>query len=168
MSPVHCAGTLHPIDATALRKINAWLHRPCILSYEKDAQQMSHTRLTKITLNLARTKAFPDGSIRHGYEFVAPLDESGHIDTQTWKDLRNACIVHRFWGDEPVKRGFLVHRPGGDKGATWGFDYNSETHADDESGFRFGEHVFKIGEYVSIRDPDDGMETYRIAAMRPA
>ena len=28
----------------------------------------------RIRLNLARSKEFPQGSSRHGYEFVAPLD----------------------------------------------------------------------------------------------
>jgi hypothetical protein len=129
---------------------------------------MPQARLMKITLNLARTKAFPEGSIRHGYEFVAPIDETGHINPTLWKDRKNACVVHRFWGDEPIKRGSLVHRAGGEKGATWGFDYDRATHADDEAGFRFGDHVFEPGEYVSIRDPDGEMETYRIAAVRPA
>ncbi len=129
---------------------------------------MPHASLMQITLNLARTKAFPEGSIRHGYEFVAPIDEHGHIDTKSWKDRKNACIVRRFWDDEPIKRGSLVHRAGGDKGATWGFDYDSATHADDEAGYRFGDHAFKPGEYVSIRDPDGAMETYKIVSVRPA
>jgi hypothetical protein len=130
--------------------------------------KMTQARFMKITMNLARTKAFPDGSIRHGYEFVAPLDINAHIDVRSWKDKKGTCIVHRFWGDDPIKRGSLVHRAGGDKGATWGFDYDHKTHADDEAGFRFGEHAFKPGEYVSIRDPDGDMETYQIVTVRPA
>lgn len=38
--------------------------------------------LQRIRLHLARSKAFPDGSARHGYEFVAPLDARGHIDLE--------------------------------------------------------------------------------------
>jgi hypothetical protein len=129
---------------------------------------MPQSTLMKITLNLARTKAFPEGSIRHGYEFVAPLDSFGHIDAKSWKHEKNACVVHRFWGGEPVRHGALVHRAGGDKGATWGFDYDRATHADDESGFKFGDHVIKPGEYVSIKDPDGDMETYKIVAVKPA
>jgi hypothetical protein len=129
---------------------------------------MPSASLMKITLNLARTKAFPEGSIRHGYEFVAPLDDGGRIDPGAWKDRKNACVVHRFWGDEPPRRGVLVHRAGGDTGATWGFDYDRRTHADDEAGFRFGAHAFRPGEYVSIRDPDGEMETFRITTVQPA
>lgn len=36
--------------------------------------------LKRIRLNLARSKEFPSGSTKHGYEFVAPLDSKGHID----------------------------------------------------------------------------------------
>ena len=32
----------------------------------------------RIRLNLARSKEFPQGSQRHGYEFVAPLDRNGY------------------------------------------------------------------------------------------
>jgi hypothetical protein len=123
---------------------------------------MSHAGLRKITLNLARTREFPDGSIRHGYEFVAPLDADGRIDAEAWKAHRSACTVRRYWGDEPVERGFLVHRPGGVSGATWGFEYDATTHDDDEAGYRFGAHAFQPGEYVSIRDEDGEMQTFRV------
>ncbi len=42
----------------------------------------SRAMLRKITLNAARSKEFPDGSIRHGYDFVAPLTGDGHIDVE--------------------------------------------------------------------------------------
>jgi hypothetical protein len=121
--------------------------------------------LRKITLNLARTKAFPDGSARHGYEFVAPLDESGHIAVEAWRSHRNACVVHRFWGSEPRMRGTLVHRAGGSHGATWGFDYDSSTDSDDEAGYRFGDHAFVPGEYVSLSDADGELHTFRIISV---
>ena len=124
--------------------------------------------LRKVTLHLARTKEFPDGSIRHGYEFVAPLDPAGHIDARGWHDLRNACVVHRFWGTEPRVRGMLVHRPGGADGATWVFDYDRAKDTDDEAGYRLGSHVFTPGEYVSIHDVEGNMHTFRIASVEPA
>jgi hypothetical protein len=124
--------------------------------------------LRRITLHLAREKAFPEGSSRHGYEIVAPLDDEGRIDAGVWRKHRNACFVHRFWGSEAPARGRLVHRPGGVDGATWGIDYDARTHADDEVGFRLGEHAFTMGEYVSIRDPDGDMRTFRVVEIRPA
>jgi hypothetical protein len=125
-------------------------------------------RLRKITLHLARSKEFPDGSIRHGYEFVAPLDKDGHIDAEGWRSQRNACIVHRFWSSETRQRGLLVHKAGGAKGARWGFDYDMASDADDEAGFRFGDHAFAVGEYVSINDAEGVMHTFTVVSVSPA
>ena len=51
----------------------------------------------RIRLNLARSKEYPSGSDRHGYEFVAPLDARGHIDPKLWQQYREQCGVRRFW-----------------------------------------------------------------------
>src|SRR6202030_194564 len=53
--------------------------------------------LNRILLNLARSKDFPDGSSRHGYDFIAPLDPHGYIDPMLWKKYRDYCRVRRFW-----------------------------------------------------------------------
>ena len=126
------------------------------------------TGLKKITLNLARSKEFPDGSVRHGYELTAPLDASNHIDQDTWQKHKAACTVHRFWADEAPQHGHLVHRAGGAKGATWGFDYDIKSEDDDEAGYRFGDHAFTVGEYVSVRDPEGELHTFKIVHVRAA
>ena len=41
--------------------------------------------------------------------------------------------------------GFLVHKPGGPEHARWVFDYDQSAEDDDESGYRFGAHVFRAG-----------------------
>ena len=66
---------------------------------------------------LARSKEFPNGSARHGYEFVAPLDAKAHIDPALWRANRAHCGVRRFWGDAE-EFGKLVHRPGGSEPST--------------------------------------------------
>jgi hypothetical protein len=124
---------------------------------------MTKQSLRRIRLNLARTKAFPDGSKRHGYEFVAPLAADGHIDAEIWKETRNLCRVRRFWGDEAHDIGHLVRRPGG----SWAFRYDIAGDEDDEAGYRFGEHPFVVGEYVSIRDDDGDLNTFQVAAVAP-
>jgi hypothetical protein len=124
--------------------------------------------LMKITLHLARTKEFPEGSMRHGYEVIAPLDHAGHIDVEGWHNMRHACVVHRFWGNEPRMRGMLVHKAGGVRGATWLFDYDRSSDTDDEAGYRLGEHVFVLGEYVSIHDAEGLMHTYKVVSVVPA
>lgn len=126
------------------------------------------SKLKKVVLNLARTREHPDGSIRHGYEIVAPLDDNGRIDTQAWKARKGLCTVHRFWGDEPRQRGQLVHRAGGPGGSTWTFDYDAGSSDDDEAGFRFGQHAFVEGEYVSIRDDEGELQTLKIVRVTDA
>jgi hypothetical protein len=126
------------------------------------------SRLSKVRMTLARTAGFPEGSARHGYEFVAPLDDQGRIDPAGWRDHKALCVVHRFWGDEKPETGHLIHRAGGAAGATWIFDYDGSAESDDEAGFRFQDHAFRPGEYVSLRDGDGEMHTFKVATVTPA
>ena len=121
----------------------------------------------KIRLELARSKEFPDGSATRGYEFVAPLDAAGHIDPMLWQKYREHCRVFRCW-DDKHEAGHLLHRPGGAEHARWIFDYDGGTEADDESGYRFGAHHFRQGEYVSVRDENDEMHTFRVTSVSSA
>jgi len=123
--------------------------------------------LKRIRLNLARSKEFPTGSSRHGYEFVAPLDATGHIDLVLWRANREHCGVRRFWGDEE-EFGKLVHKPGGNEHSRWVFDYDETADEDDEAGYRFASHAFVPGEYVSIRDEDGEMHTFQVISVEPA
>lgn len=127
--------------------------------------QLPHV-LKRIRLNLARSKEFPAGSERHGYEFVAPLDGEAHIDPDLWRKHREHCGVRRFWGDEE-EVGRLVHKSGGSEHARWIFDYDESSDDDDEAGYRFASHAFRPGEYVSIRDEDGGMHTFQVISVEP-
>ncbi len=124
--------------------------------------------LKRIRLNLARSKEFPTGSVKHGYEFVAPLDASGHIDPKLWQKYREHCGVRRFWVGEEDEIGRLVHKPGGNEHARWMFDYDTARSDDDESGYRFGAHKFTPGEYVSISGDDGEMRTFQVVTVQPA
>jgi len=121
--------------------------------------------LKRIRLELARDPDFPTGSHKHGYSFTAPLDADGHIDAEAWKANRDLCRVRRFWEDEDDELGHLVRKPGG----SWAFQYDiGEAEDDQESGYRFGDHAFKLGEYVSIRDEDNKLRTFYVVAIRDA
>jgi hypothetical protein len=54
-----------------------------------------------------------------------------------------------------------VHRPGG----TWAIDYDPRSTADDEPGFRFDKHKFAPGEYVSLKEHDGVMRTFRVVSV---
>jgi len=131
---------------------------------------MSTTRehaLRHIRLQLARSKEFPAGSPRHGYDVVAPLDNNGHIDVELWRKHREACRVRRFWGDEDDAVGHLVHRPGGAEHARWAFEYGPTAAEEDEGGFRLGAHTFSPGEYVSIQDHGGELHTFAVMFVEP-
>jgi hypothetical protein len=119
------------------------------------------TGLKTIRLNLARNPDFPDGSVRHGYRFTAPLDKDGRLDPAGWKKHRDLCRVVRIWGEEEKDIGHLVHRPGGG----WGFTYDLEGDENDESGFKLGGHVFAPGQYVSITDDRGKLHTFVVMSV---
>ena len=125
------------------------------------------TDLNRILLNLARSREFPDGSSRHGYDFIAPLDPEGHIDPVLWKKYRDYCRIRRFWAGEDDEVGRLVHKPGGAEHARWVFDYNPNQDDDDEVGYKFGAHAFLPGEYVSISGQDGKLHTFHVIAVNP-
>ncbi len=120
--------------------------------------------LWRIRLERAREKGMGEVPAGDGYEFVAPLDDKGFIDVEAWKNYRTLCFVHRLDAGAIAERGLLVHRAGGAGGATWAFDYELGE-GDEEAGYRFGAHPFKVGEYVSIRDEDGDLHTYRVASV---
>lgn len=120
--------------------------------------------LSKIRLQLARNAHFPEGSSAVGYEFLAPLDNSGHINAEAWRKERLSCMVKRFDLDAEDKHGILVHRLGG----SWAFHYEGEPMTQDEAfGYRLSTHRFRLGEYVSIQEENDEMLTYRVASIVP-
>lgn len=119
--------------------------------------------LSLVRLELARDPKFPDGSSRHGYEFKAPLDAQGLIDHYGWKAKRKRCTVRRFWNGEDDEEGHLVRHRGG-----WAFHYDIEGDPEaDEPGYRFDSHPFKVGEYVSLKEQDGALKTFRIVSVKP-
>jgi hypothetical protein len=122
----------------------------------------------RIRLNLARSKEFPEGSPRHGYEFVAPLDADGHIDVEQWKRDRAHCRVRRFWEGEEDQVGQVMYAARGPEHGRWYFDYDPDEAEDDERGYRFATHTFRPGEYVSIRGEDGELHTFQVVSVEAA
>jgi hypothetical protein len=119
--------------------------------------------LRRVRLELARDHDFPNGSSERGYDFIAPLDANGRIVLAAWKELKDRCRVRRFWASKADEVGHIVHKRGG----VWAFHYDIHGDASrDESGFRFERHAFLPGEYVSIREQDDALRTFRVVSVR--
>ena len=118
----------------------------------------------KIRLELARDHDFPDGSRERGYEFTAPLADNGRISENDWKANGARCRVRRFWSGRADEVGHLIRKPGG----SWAFHYDLLGDPDDdEAGYRFANHRFVPGEYVSIKEHDDVLRTFRVIMVQP-
>lgn len=118
--------------------------------------------LQRVRVELARSPEFPDGSHRHGYEFVLPLNEDSTVDRAALDAHPEICTVHRFWEGEGDDVGQLVRHPRGG----WAFSYE-EGEDDDEPIHRLVDKSFREGEYLSIRQPGGNTHTFRIVLVRP-
>lgn len=116
--------------------------------------------LKKIRLELARTPEFPEGSVECGYEFTAPLDRNGSLDSKLWARDKDKCTVRRFWKEAEDEHGRLTHHRNG----TWAFSYGPED--EDEPIFRFDKHRFVPGEYISITEHDGVARPFRVVDVR--
>lgn len=122
---------------------------------------MAAATLKTVRLELGRTKEFPEGNARCGYEFTAPLTADGHLDPEAFRANKAQCRVQRFWEGEKVEHGVLQHL-GPDR---WVFSY-APGKDDDEPAFKFDKHRFQAGEYVSITEHDGVTRPFKVAAVR--
>jgi hypothetical protein len=120
-------------------------------------------KLMNIRLELGRTDGFPEGSSRHGFEFVAPLTPEGHLDSQAWAKAKDRCTVRQFWEGRDDEYGFLRH-----VGQGWRFDYDPSDREDDEPFFKLDRHVIAPGLYVSVKGHDGVQRPYKIISVSPA
>ena len=116
--------------------------------------------LKKIKLELARTHDHPQGSTDCGYEIVAPLDDTGHLDMDGWKQDKIKCTVRRFWKNEDDQNGHLVHHLGNH----WAIEYENNK-LDEEPIFKFDRHVFNEGEYISITEHDETEMPFKVVSV---
>jgi hypothetical protein len=120
--------------------------------------------LQHIALHLARSSEFPEGSAEQRYEIVAPVDASGHLDPREWRKFRTQCRVRRFSPEESDRLGVLLHHAGGSGVATWRLHYDGQC---EEKGVHLETRRFAEGEYLSLRDEEGRLNTFKIDRMRP-
>jgi hypothetical protein len=112
-------------------------------------------------LELARTKEFPDGDPKHGYELRAPLTRDGRLDAAAFSQSAQLCTVRHFRPDADDEHGELVRT----KNGNWAFSYELGD-ADDEPIYRLGTHSFKEGEYVTVTEHDGNDRAFRVVSVR--
>jgi len=115
-----------------------------------------------VRLRLAREHDHPEGDSRHGYDILTPLRDDGGIDAEAYRAWPLACRVRRFRPGEDDAIGHLVHGPGG----SWTIQYDGEAAMGEERGFHFRDERFRAGEYVSIREDDHQMHTFKVWEVR--
>lgn len=110
--------------------------------------------LKRIRLELARTPEWPEGHPACGYEFIAPLDLKGKLDTKAWAREKDRCSVRRFWHSTTDEHGSLVHH----RGNQWAFAW-------EEPILQLDKHALTVGESISVTEPDGVARPFRIAAV---
>lgn len=117
----------------------------------------------RMRFELARSNEFPEGSNRHGYEIILPLDGEGKIDRAAYRKAPELCTVRRFWRDEDDRVGAVRH-VGHDR---WLFAFHDGTF-EDETVPHLAAHVFREGEYVTVREAEGAEHAFRIIIVEPA
>ena len=111
---------------------------------------------TTIRLELARTPEFPNGSPAHAYVLRLPLTQEGTIDPQEFDARPELATVRRFWPGEPERSGYIIHKGGG-----WAFSY-ALGEEDDEAIFHLESHPLRIGDYLTLTEPDGDKWPYQV------
>jgi hypothetical protein len=116
--------------------------------------------LTRVILRLGRNPdaGFPDGNDDYGYVIHAPLDRNDKLDPVLWREQKDACTVRRFHPNETPADGWLTHR-----GEHWYFRYDEDDEGPDEPLYKLGSHELRPGEYVTVREGDGDVLTFRVA-----
>jgi len=113
----------------------------------------------RVRLELARTPEFPKGSASRAYLVHLPLDERGVIDEAVLKATPQRARVRRHWPNEPEMSGYVIRTPKG-----WAFSYRLGDE-DDEALFHLETHAIRVGEYITLTEPDGEQLPYRIVSL---
>ena len=116
----------------------------------------------RIRITVARSRAFPQGSNRHGYEIVLPLQPDGMLDQATLDRTPELCSVHRFWEGEGDALGRLRRERSGH----WTIVYDPGG-PPEEPIHRFAQHRLVEGEYLSTQDHAGREHVLRVVSVRP-
>ena len=113
-----------------------------------------------IRLELGRTGEFPEGSASRAFLLRLPLNDKGLIDERALSLSPAMATAHRFWPSERDRSGYVVRTPGG-----WAVSYEPGE-ADDEPVFHLEPHPIRIGEYLTLTEPDGRQLPFRVASLR--
>lgn len=113
-----------------------------------------------IRLELARTRDFPGGSASRAFLLHLPLREDGLIDEETLRRTPVRATVHRFWPNQRDQAGYVIPTPRG-----WALSYRPGEE-DDEAVFHLETHPIRLGEYLTLTEPDGSRLPFRVASLK--
>jgi len=111
----------------------------------------------RIRLELGRTDDFPSGSVSRGYLIQLPLDGEDRIDAAALARRPHRATVRRYWSTEPDESGVIVSAEGG---------WTMRCNAGPDRALLLGSQPIRLGEQVSILEPDGATLQFRIAGIR--
>lgn len=114
-----------------------------------------------VKLELGRTDEFPSGSASRSYIIRIPLSEHGWIDEAAHQAYPVRATIRRFWPNQPDQSGYVVKAKKG-----WVFSY-AVGEDDDESLFHMEDRSIKIGEYLTVTEPNGDRLPYRVVGVTP-
>jgi len=115
---------------------------------------------TSIRLELARTPEHPQGSASRAYLLRLPLNAEGLINEASLSANPAQAMVHRHWPNEPDQSGYVIRTPKG-----WAISYRPGED-DDEAIFHLETHRIRIGDYVTLTEPDGSRLPFRVTNLK--
>lgn len=115
-----------------------------------------------IRLELARTKEFPEGSASRAYLVRLPIGADGLVEAAAVAAAPARATVRRFWPNEPDISGYVIRTPRG-----WAFSYRIGEE-DDENLYHLETHPLRLGEYLTLTEPDGVQLPFRVASVTDA
>lgn len=113
-----------------------------------------------IRLELARTREFPEGSASRCYVLRLPIGDDGFIEEEAMKEAPAQATVRRFWPNQRDMSGYVIGTPRG-----WAFSYRPGEE-DDETVFHLETHPIRLGEYITLTEPDGQKLPFRVASLQ--
>ena len=113
----------------------------------------------QIRLELARTKDFPMGSASRAYLVQLPVNDDGMIDEEGLKATPQRARIRRHWPNEPDMSGYVIRTPKG-----WAFSYRVGEE-DDENIYHLENHAMRLGEYITLTEPNGARLPYRVVSL---
>lgn len=111
----------------------------------------------KIRLELARTSAFPTGSVSRGYLILLPLDGEGRVDSKALAARPDRASVQRYWSTEPDESGTVERVEGG---------LALRCNGDGERTLLLDGMPFRLGEQISVVEVGGETLPFTVASIR--